>query len=464
MKKRKIVILLPDGIGLRNFAFSKFHEIGSEYFEIIFWNNTPFNLEDLNFSQLKITDSKPHIISDILKNVINQSTLRLNKKNEKDDVYDSYLFKTNPKGLKNIIKYTIVNFLVLICTNSLGLRLIKKGLYWLEQRTKYFKTCTSQLIDIQPDFVFCTNQRHLSAVAPLLAANKLNIPTATFIFSWDNLPKATMVVKTDYYFVWSDYMKKELLKYYPEINNKQIKITGTPQFEAHFDNVNFQSKEDFFHEYSLDVQKQYICYSGDDITTCPDDEVYLENVAKAVKELNSEGFNLGIIFRRSPVDFSDRYNEVLNKYKNCIVSINPKWTKKGEEWNTILPLKEDNSLLVNTILHTEMVINLGSSMVFDYAVFDKPCLYINYNVKNRKLPNWSVETIYKFVHFRSMTSKNDVVWLNNENEISEKIKFILQNKNKVNGAKNWFNLITKQPADKASIRTCEEIRNILNNV
>jgi hypothetical protein len=34
----------------------------------------------------------------------------------------------------------------------------------------------------------------------LLAAQQLGIPTATFIFSWDNLPKATMVVETDYYY------------------------------------------------------------------------------------------------------------------------------------------------------------------------------------------------------------------------------------------------------------------------
>jgi hypothetical protein len=33
----------------------------------------------------------------------------------------------------------------------------------------------------------------------LLAAQQLGIPTATFIFSWDNLLKATMVVETDYY-------------------------------------------------------------------------------------------------------------------------------------------------------------------------------------------------------------------------------------------------------------------------
>jgi hypothetical protein len=46
----------------------------------------------------------------------------------------------------------------------------------------------------------------------------------------------------------------------------------------------------------------------------------------------------------------------------------------GDYWNTVLPTAEDLDLQVNTIAHTEMVINLGSSMVFDYISYDKPAL------------------------------------------------------------------------------------------
>lgn len=463
MNNKKIFILLPDGIGLRNFAYSNFHNIGNENFDITFWNNTPFNLTEFNFSEVKIINSRIHILSDVLKNAIIQSTLFVNKKNENDNVYDSYLFKPSSKGIKNKIKNILVTSLIKVCANKIGISFLKKCLNKLEQSTSYYNSCKEQLIHHKPDFVFCTNQRHLTALAPLLAAKELKIPTATFIFSWDNLPKATMVVETDFYFVWSDYMKNELLKYYSNIKSEQVKITGTPQFESHYDEENFVTRDDFFTKNGLDSSKKYICYSGDDITTCPDDETYLEAVANAVANLNAKGNNIGIIFRRSPVDFSNRYDEILEKFNDIIVSIAPKWTKIGEGWNTVLPLKEDNSLLVNTIRHSEMVINLGSSMVFDFVVFEKPCLYINYDVANKKQEDWSVNKIYKFVHFRSMFSKNDVIWINEQSEIEQRIELALGNNFSIEGAKKWFDKINIQPADKASYRIWNEINTILNN-
>src|SRR5690606_15462237 len=127
---------------------------------------------------------------------------------------------------------------------------------------------------------------------------------------------------------------------------------------------------------------EYICFSGDDITTSPDDHQYLNDFAEAVEQINSTAnYNLGIIFRRCPVDFSGRYDEVLKKFDKIITSISPKWEQIDSSWNAILPKKEDLKLQINTILHTKAVVNLGSSMVFDFAVFNKPCLYINYDVK-----------------------------------------------------------------------------------
>ena len=41
--------------------------------------------------------------------------------------------------------------------------------------------------------------------------------------------------------------------------------------------------------------KKYICFSGDDITTSPNDPVYLGDTAKAIMKLNESGQNLGIV-------------------------------------------------------------------------------------------------------------------------------------------------------------------------
>jgi hypothetical protein len=133
----------------------------------------------------------------------------------------------------------------------------------------------------------------------------------------------------------------------------------------------------------------------------------------------------------------------------------------GNYWNAILPTAADIDLQLNTIMHTELVINLGSSMVFDYAAYQKPCLYINYDVPNKALAHWSVKKIYNYIHFRSMPSKEAVIWLNNPEEIQEKIQIALRdNSYIVSQAQKWFELIVHQPPELASERIWNQIKTL----
>lgn len=464
MSDKKIFILLPDGVGLRNFAFSKFYKIGLERnFDIKFWNNTPFDLTSLGFDEIKIKNAKTNPFTDSYKNARKHIELNLYIKAEKDTVYDSYRFPFSYKKIKPALKNIVSQFLIVIYSSGKGIKKIRQKIKKLEQKTDFYKHCLQTLEKEKPAFVFCTNQRPVLAIAPLLAAKKLGIPTGTFIFSWDNLPKATMVVETDYYFVWSKHMKNELLHYYSDIKESQVFVTGTPQFESHLEIDKLLSKEDFFAKYKLDLNTKYICYSGDDVTTCPDDPHYLLDVANAVRKLNSEGHSIGIIFRRCPVDFSHRYDLVLEQNKDVITPVDPLWKKVGGTWNTILPTQDDVVLQMNTIKHTEMVVNLGSSMVFDYVSFQKPCAFINYDMQNKFDKNWSVSKIYNYVHFRSMPNKTTVLWLNSPEEIAQKILFGLNySEGIVESAQNWFEKINQLPQDLASERIWNAIDTIAN--
>ncbi|MDY0987424.1 UDP-glycosyltransferase [Flavobacterium sp. CFBP9031] len=457
---KKIFILLPDGVGLRNFAFSNFYKTGLEKkFDITYWNNTPFDLLSLGFKEIKINNAKSSPLTDSYKNARKHIELNLNIRRENDKVYDTYRFPFAYKSVKGAFKSYFARFLISLYNSDRGLIKVKSKIKSIEKKTDFYKQCLQTLERERPNFVFCTNQRPVLAIAPLLAAKELKIPTGTFIFSWDNLPKATMVVETDYYFVWSEHMKSELLKYYPDIKEKQIFVVGTPQFESHFDEKNLIDKVQFFNHYKLDLNKKYICYSGDDITTCPDDPQYLSDVADAVRKINEQdNKSLGLIFRRCPVDFSNRFDEVLARNKDLIVPISPIWEKIGEQWNTILPTKEDVKLHASTIFHTEMVVNLGSSMVFDYACFKKPCAYINYDVPNRVSEKWSVSKIYNYMHFRSMPSKKAVIWLNSVDEIADKIRLGLEGNNEtIEHAQQWFEIINQSSPTKASNRIWEAI-------
>ncbi|SHM64806.1 UDP-glycosyltransferase [Flavobacterium xanthum] len=462
MSNKKIFILLPDGVGLRNFAFTDFYNKCKQATEmdLIFWNNTPFDLSKMGYEEIKLQQKKSNFFLEVLKNARNEIELNCNIRKSKDAVYDSYRFPFSYKTLKSVVKRTVTCFVIQLFNSEKGLEKVRTLIRKTGRKTDFYKECSELLKLEKPAFVFCTNQRISLAIAPLLAAQDLKIPTATFIFSWDNLPKGTMVVETDYYFVWSSHMKQELLYYYPYIKVNQIVITGSPQFENHFNVDNIIPKEIFFKQNGLDVTKKYICYSGDDVTTSPYDSDYLLDLINALRILNKKGFQLGIIFRRCPVDFSDRFNLILASNKDIVSNIDPKWHKVGEGWNTILPTSEDSILQLNIVAHTQLVVNLGSSMVFDYAAQKKPCAYINYNPK-RHNGNWSVEKIYNFIHFRSMPN-DAVVWLNSPEDIAYKIENMLGDEinEVVAGAQEWFRKINQHPADQASQRIWDGIAEI----
>lgn len=462
MEKKKIFVIIPDGVGLRNFVYSSFPEKAeSSGLQVTYWNQTSKDLTEEGLKEIKL-DGKPRAFTDIYKRAKIESELNYFKEKFQDSVYDIYKFPAVSSGFKNRLKNTLVRSLVSLNSNKEGTHRLQDRMEQSERKSAYYKKCRALLESEKPDIIFCTNQRPLKAIAPVLAANDLGITTCCFIFSWDNLPKATKVINADYYFVWSEWMKNELLTYYTDIDPEKVKVTGSPQFGSHYNSENIIERKEFFEKNGLDSNRNYLCFSGDDITTSPQDHEYLEDVAKAVQKLNSKGGSIGIIFRRAPVDFSRRYDEVISNYKDIIIPIAPLWKKQGEQWNEILPEKEDLILQTNIIAHTFLVVNLGSSMVFDYASYGKPCAFINYNPKG-EMPK-DVNVIYNYVHFRSMP-ENAVFMINDKKDITDTILRVIKSKDRevVKNAKVWFEKINRPPLENATERIIGYLQELTKN-
>jgi hypothetical protein len=464
MKNKKVFVFFPDGVGLRNFAFTQFKEIGEQKgYEIVYWNNTVFSLkEELGYEEVKIENHKIHPLTSIYSRVRKHIELNVSEKKFNDNVYPTYKFPFNNKGLKNSLMTLLTKVLIGLNSSEKGVVRIRKRVNLLERSTEKYRYCKAQLEEHKPDLVFCTTQRATQSISGLLAAQDLGIPTVSFVYSWDNSPKAMQVVETDYYCVWSDLMKEEVLKYYPFVKDSQVIVTGTPQFESHFDESLFQSREDFFAQYNLDTNKKYICYSGDDETTSPLDQFYLEDLAHAVRSLNRKGENLGIIYRKCPVDTSSRYDAVIEANKDVIVVLDPLWRAMGRQWNEILPTKADLKMLYNVCKHSEFVTNVCSSTVFDFVSHDKSCIYFNYEQPQLKKGIRDIGQNYKYVHFRSMPSSTAAIFCTNKNDLENQVKQILEsNLSSVAEGKKWFGVIIGKEPTRASEKIWNTIDTIL---
>lgn len=441
MSKKKVLFVVPDGVGIKNYLFTEILPLLlKEKVKILVYHdldNTAIKevkkIHDIDFDTFKISSYKESLIEKFLRETIVFARLHYNAKLVNNPTILTN-WNYNKKGLQKIF-YKLVQFFGFITSKSY------KNILWLEKKYDNLKPNTLQkeinfLNQHQIDIVFSTHQRAVNAIPIFKAAKKLNIKSVGVIYSWDNLPKARLAVKTELYLVWSKYMKKELKLFYPEIKEKNINITGTPQFDFYKDNKNLLDKDMFFKQFSLDIHKKTICFSGDDKLTSPYDPLYLEDLCKAIYNNNFQE-KVQIIFRRCPVDVSGRYDKIIKKYTKIIHPIAPLWSNDQKNWNTLYPFYKDVQLLTNICAHSDLVINLGSTMALDFSFFNKPCAYLNYNTT--KDHSWSVETIYKFQHFRSMPNKDSVYWINNKDDFFPIIIKAFKYRDSL--AKDWFSII-----------------------
>lgn len=461
---KKIFVFFPDGVGLRNFAFTKFKALGEQKgHQIVYWNNTVFSLkEELGYDEVTIENHKINRLTSIYSRIRKHIELNVSQKKFKDDVYPTYKFPFSCKGLKNTLITLYTKLLIGLNSSEKGIVRIRKRINSLERSTEKYQYCKAQLQQHQPDLVFCTTQRATQSISALLAAKDLGIPTVAFVYSWDNVPKAMQVVETDYYFVWSALMKDEVLNYYPFVQESQVIVTGTPQFELHYDGRLLQERSVFFAEHNLDINKKYICYSGDDETTSPLDQYYLEDLVQAVRSLNTKGKNLGIIYRKCPVDMTNRYDAVLQANTDVIVAIDPIWKPMGNQWNEILPTKEDLALLYNVCAHSELVTNVCSSTVFDFVAHKKPCIYFNYEQPQLKKGIRDIGQNYKYVHFRSMPSPGAAVFCTDKKDLEYLVNQIIERKlSNVQEGQKWYEIVAGVTPTQSSEKIWEAIDNCI---
>ena len=464
---KRLLLIVPDGVGVRNYLYSNFiNELQSYNVEVVLYhqisNAAIDEIKNIHPSICKIK-AIPQFIEKPKARLLRESTtyarVLLNTRKLDNPTVMSF-WNGNKKGFKQKMLNQLAEILGTVLSWNYNLILKMEALYDIEiSKDTVFEKITHDIEQLQPDYILNLHQR-APISAPIIAVAKMKkIRTATVIFSWDNVPKARLISRYDEYLVWSDVMKSELSLLYPEIKSEQIKVVGTPQFEFYFDAKLILDKETFFAQYGLDSTKKTVCYSANDATS-PYEANYLEDVCQAVSKME-ESIRPQILFRRCPVDKSNRFDAVLKKYKGLIFSIDPDWrTEKGEleTFSSIYPSYKDISLLVNTVTHSDVVINFGSTMAHDFAVLNKPCLYLNYNPIDNSI--FTVEMAYNFQHFRTMQGLEAVGWLNSSEEIGDKINLALTHPEKVgNDRKKWLEKIVQHPLEEAS----KNIANVLLN-
>jgi len=458
----KFLIVTPDGLGIRNFLCGPFIELLLSEGEVVVWH--AFSDKTLaphreRWKEAVRWERLPSVREGLRERVLRQAKIYAQLYwHYEEDSSEAVLKFLRPSGrwFNHALAFTS-RYLGRLLGNS-------KGVVWLDRQhaaaassAEYLEPFKKLLERERPDVVFCTHQRASSAVPAMLAARSLGISTATFIYSWDNLPKGRMAVHADHFLVWSEFMRQQLLHYYPEVQEQQIHVVGTPQFEHYFNRSLVQPRERFLQNLGLDPQRPVVCFSGDDLTTSPHDPEYLADLAEGLRTLPTDQ-RPQILFRRCPVDTTDRYRRVIEKYPEIVVSV-PLWTSDADgDWSKSIPTIDDIALLVNVVYHSDVVVNLGSTMAMDFAILNKPAIYIAYDPKSVN-GFWSIHNTYRLPHLRCVHELQPILWARAPGELGNLVvRALSQPEEKSEARQAWLDQQVMHPLSRASARCYQALR------
>jgi len=246
----------------------------------------------------------------------------------------------------------------------------------LYRRSHDLTDVREQLVDLQPDIVWSTVSVHHVELPYIIAAQDLGITTVSSILSFDNLTSRSILPLYDAYLVWNQRMRGQVLTYYPQIADRQVTVTGTPQFDFHRDLSLRWSREDTLRALRVGAGARYILYTTSSSRLAPEEP---ELVAQLTTRLSQDELlsQHWIVVRVHPLEPWDRWRAVLAQSSRVVLSFPQGQQVQDGGWS--LPVRTDQALLVNSVLHADACVNIASTMALDAAVLDRPVIGIRFD-------------------------------------------------------------------------------------
>jgi len=283
------------------------------------------------------------------------------------------------------IRHAIATSIYRMFANQRGLDVIRR----IERALSFWLRPTNTFIDlfreIKPDLVFCGSHIHgESAYHPVQAANHLGIPTAAFVFSWDNLTsQGPIIPQYDHLMVWHSRMRDDLLRIYPQIPSSQVYVTGTPQFDFYFDSRFFWSKEDFCQRMGISPERPIVLYTTAFPTVFPEEDKHLDALIALLEEYPAAQ-RPQLLVRVYAKDTQGTFDRHKVQYADSLDVFFPpvKW---NAQWYT--PLYDDLYDFTNMVRHCDLGINGASTVSLELAMHGKPVINLGFDPPGSNLPH-----------------------------------------------------------------------------
>jgi hypothetical protein len=258
----------------------------------------------------------------------------------------------------------------------------------------------------QPDLVVTSSPGLIYSEVPLLrTARRRRVRTMAIDPSWDNFTNKLMPVRrVNRLVVWNTLMKQQAIElhgYQPD----EIRLAGVPQWDRYFTKGVAISRADFFRRIGADPARRLVT-----LTTTPQ-ELYShhDHVLRVMRAALSDGRwpAAQVLVRLHPRDDRSKY-AAFEAAPNVIVEKPFRDTVRAGDGLAVDVTADSQQHLADTLRHSDVVVNVASTIAIEAAIFDTPVVNIAFDGEQESEFARSSRRYYRFTHYVNVT-RHDAV-------------------------------------------------------
>jgi hypothetical protein len=253
----------------------------------------------------------------------------------------------------------------------------------------------------RPAMVVTSSPGLIYSEVPLLrTARRRGVRTLAIDPSWDNFTNKLMPVRrVNRLVVWNDLMKAqavELHGYQPE----EVRVGGVPQWDRYFTEGSTTSREEFCARVGADPARRLVTLTTTPQELYPHHDHVLRVMSAALRE--GQWPAAQILVRLHPRDDRAKYAAFEN-VPGIIIEKPFRDTVRAGDGLAVDVTADSQRHLANTLRHSDVIVNVASTIAIEAAIFDTPVVNIAFDGEQEESFPRSARRYYQFTHYVNIT-------------------------------------------------------------
>lgn len=258
----------------------------------------------------------------------------------------------------------------------------------------------------RPALLVVSSPGLIFAEVPLLRTAARRQVTAMAIDpSWDNFTNKLLPVRrVDRLIVWNDIMKQQAIALHG-YRDDEVRVAGTPQWDVYFRGAVTISRDEFCRRVGADPGKRLITVTTTPRELYPHHDHVLDVLVAAIRDGRLGAAQ--VLVRLHPRDDMTHYAAFAH-VPEVILEKPFRTTVKAGDGMAVDVTAASQQHLADTMQHSDVVVNVASTIAIEAAIFDTPVVNISFDGREESPWTRSARRYYRFTHYVNIT-RHDAV-------------------------------------------------------